>query len=321
MFFLITFNNSFAVEYDIKEKVLQCFRSMDDSRMRLNSGICHISGKIERGGEIHTEPIKIAFDYQKGMYRFDLPECYSLRTPEFYYEYWFPDKWDSAIKRQKTSEIKPSWKARPFDIQLLGFFSLVGPYWYRTYQPDYRKKLLYEDVPVSYKQLSEDLIFVETERIFKEQKSVSKRKYWLSPKQGYSMIRGEFGDIDTFELSWVEKNKTWVPVAFKLSSVQPYSADWKIDWELVNEPVSDKYFDPNLLSEKSVPLYADELGVSAPPIGQIGGSKDSKLKPVKSKSTDYDYIFRITLITVGLCIAFIAFIKMFYDRWKKTKQA
>ncbi|MDR2171777.1 MAG: hypothetical protein LBP59_16660, partial [Planctomycetaceae bacterium] len=227
-------NVSFAVEDDIKEKILQCLRGMDDNIMRLNSGICHIAGKSVIGDKSVTESIKIAFDYQKGMYRFDRPECYSLKTPEFYFEFQIADKMGSAVIRQKTSERKPSRRAAPFDIQSLTMLSLVGPYWNITYQ-QYREKLLYEDVLVSYKQLSENLIFIETNRIFtnNNRRTILSRNYWLSPKQGYSMIKGEFAKIDTVELSWKEKNETWVPVAFKLSSVQDYSAEWKIDWELV----------------------------------------------------------------------------------------
>jgi hypothetical protein len=120
-------------------------------------------------------------------------------------------------------------------------------------------------------------------------------------------------------LSWKEKNETWVPVAFKLSSVQDYSAEWKIDWELVNEPVPDKYFDPNLLSKESVPLYSEELNDSIQ-IGRIGGGGKSP-KPIKPKSMDYDYIFKVSLITGGVILAIIAFCKMLYDRWKQKKQA
>ncbi|MDR2168836.1 MAG: hypothetical protein LBP59_01685, partial [Planctomycetaceae bacterium] len=123
----------------------------------------------------------------------------------------------------------------------------------------------------------------------------------------------------TVELSWKEKNETWVPVAFKLSSVQDYSAEWKIDWELVNEPVPDKYFDPNLLSKESVPLYSEELNDSIQ-IGRIGGGGKSP-KPIKPKSMDYDYIFKVSLITGGVILAIIAFCKMLYDRWKQKKQA
>ncbi|MDR0609211.1 MAG: hypothetical protein LBG58_03805, partial [Planctomycetaceae bacterium] len=49
-------------------------------------------------------------------------QCYSLRTPEYYYELWFPNKENSGVTRQTSSERKPSYKDKPFDIQMLGNF-------------------------------------------------------------------------------------------------------------------------------------------------------------------------------------------------------
>jgi hypothetical protein len=304
----------FATELtsDLKQKINVVFRGMDDSRMRLNSGICHISGTTVIRDDVSTESVTIVFDYKKGMYRCDrTDQCYSLRTPEYYYEVWFPNRQDAAVTRQKSSERQPSYMAKPFDIQMLGFFSLVGPYWDQEYQPDFRLSL-FEEVPVSYEQLSKDLILIETKRIPPNSLgSPLKRKYWLSSKQEYSLLKAEFGDFVTIEVSWTEKNKTWVPTAFKLSSTQRRSAEWKIDWELVNKPVPDKYFDPEQLSEKPIPVFSKELGESIL-IGTLGKNKDVIDQP----KIKYPY-FRYILITTGLILMVIAFIKMIYDRWKK----
>jgi hypothetical protein len=285
---------------------------MDDSRMRLNSGICHISGTTVINENVDTESITIAFDYKKGMYRFDrTDQCYSLRTPEYYYELWFPNKENSGVTRQTSSERKPSYKAKPFDIQMLGFFTLVGPYYRKTYQPDSRL-VFFEEIPISYEQLSEDLILIETKRKpVIENVPLIKRRYWLSPKQGYSLLKAEYADHVTIEMSWAEKNRTWVPTAFKLSSLQNRSAEWKIDWEQVNEPVPDKYFDPEQLAQKPTPVFSSELGKPLQ-IGTIGKDVTS----TDQSKTKYLY-FRYILIITGLILIFIALVKMIYDRLKK----
>jgi hypothetical protein len=317
LFSLATFNYSFAIDDDIKEKVTNALRGMDDSRIRLNSGICHISGTTAESQVAKTESITIAFDYKKGMYRFNRTDCYSLRTPEYYYELWFPNKGNAGVTRQNFSARTPSYMAKPFDIQMLGFFSFVGPYWNTPYQPDFRL-LLFNEIPVSYEQLSEDLILIETRR----KPAIAnvpllEQKYWLSSKQGYSLLKAEYSDLVTIEMSWTEKNETWVPTAFKLSSTQPlsaawkYSADWKIDWELVNKPIPDKYFDPEQLSEKPVPVFSKELGEPIQ-IGTIG--KD--VTTTDSPKIKYPY-FRYVLIITGLILIVIALIKMAYDRWTK----
>jgi hypothetical protein len=315
--FLATFNDSFAIDDAMKEKITHAFRGMDDSRMRLNSGICHISGTTIINEEVDTESITIAFDYKKGMYRFDRPDCYSLRMPEYYYEVWFPNKENSGVTRQKSSERTPSWKAKPFDIQMLGYFTLVGPYHQRTYQPDERL-VFFEEIPISYEQLSEDLILLETRRKpLNPLVPLLKRRYWLSPKQGYSLLKAEYMDLVTIEMSWTEKNKTWVPTAFKLSSKQNHSADWKIDWEQVNEPVPDKYFIPEQLVEKPTPVFSSELGESI----QIGTFGRKDVTPIKIMKMDqpkikYPYTRHILIIT-GLVLIFISLCKMFYDRYKR----
>jgi hypothetical protein len=311
--FLATFNDSFAIDDAMKEKITYAFRGMDDSRMRLNSGICHISGTTIINQDVDTESITIAFDYKKEMYRFDRPDCYSLQTPEYYYEVWFPNKANSGITRQKFSERTLSWKAAPFDIQMLGFFTLVGPYYRKMYQPDSRL-VFFEEIPISYEQLSDDLIFIETRRKpVIENVPLIKRKYWLSPKQGYSLLKAEYGDHVTIEMSWTEKNKTWVPTAFTLSSKQNRSADWKIDWEQVNEPVPDKYFDPEQLVEKPTPVFSSELGEPIQ-IDTFGRKDVTQIK--YQPKIQYPYTRHI-LIIAGLILMFIAFMKMAYDRWNK----
>ncbi|MDR1382876.1 MAG: hypothetical protein LBJ67_03370 [Planctomycetaceae bacterium] len=160
------------------------------------------------------------------------------------------------------------------------------------------------------------MVEIETERKPAiENVPMLKHKYWISKKQGYSIIKAVFNNIDTVELSWEKKNKTWVPVAFKLSSTQPYSAEWKIDWASVNEKVPDPYFDLNSLSEKQIPIFSDELGTSIQ-VGKLGKGVESVADQPKAKYFYFNYI----LITAGIIMILIGLAKMGYDRWVRSFQ-
>jgi hypothetical protein len=295
------------------QKIQQILHGMDDGRMRLNTGVCRLSGTTIIGNQTTIEDIEIAFDYSKGYYRFDRKgECHSLRTPEYYYEFWHPNNQSSVIERQASSVRVQSHTARPFDIRSLGFFSFIGTYWNREYEPDVRQKL-FQDRPISYEALSEGLILVTMERTPEiSNVPLMKRKYWISPKQGYSIVRADYDGIDIYEISWKKTNDIWVPITFTLNSTQSYSAEWKIDWLYVNKNVPLDYFDPSALSDKVVMLVSQELGTPVI-IGQVGKGVTSIIDQPKIK---YPY-FRYILIITGLILMFIAFMKMIYDRWKK----
>jgi hypothetical protein len=314
--FVLAVNTLFSAEEDIDQDILHAFRGMDDTIMRLRTGICRIEGQTTQNNEKKPEIATIIFDYDKGYYRVDRSdECRSLCTPEYYYELWHPNRaktFNSGATRQPLSTRTPSYLAKPFDIRMLSFMSLVGPYWDTRYEFDFRQSL-FDERPLSYTLLSNGLIEIVTER-----KPINplvpplKRKYWVAPKQGYTLIKAKYADIDTIELSWTEKNGTWVPTSYKLTSTQPFSAEWQIQWEKVNVDIPNEHFDPSLLSDVPVTLFSDELGQPIQ-IGQLGKGVTSIIDQPKVK---YPYT-RSILIIAGLILMFIAFMKMAYDRWNK----
>ncbi|MDR3109357.1 MAG: hypothetical protein LBU65_06685, partial [Planctomycetaceae bacterium] len=64
-------------------------QGFDDTIMRINSGICRINGQSKVGSKTSDDEFEIAFDFANNYYRFDRKgQCHSLRTPEYYYEFW-----------------------------------------------------------------------------------------------------------------------------------------------------------------------------------------------------------------------------------------
>jgi hypothetical protein len=326
------------------------FHSMDDTRMRWHSGICHVHGQTTRlhndgKKNIITEENTIIFDYEKEYYYFERVDrhrdnkCYrSLRTSDYYYEAWLPiadyaDPTLAGIKRQPIAERKETSLAAPFDIQMLGYITLSSGYYCYTYRPDSRSsylqnqraKLLNEK-PISYQELSNGLILIDTKREAIDSSLPSmKRRYWISPKQGYALIKLELADkLDaefskTIEMSWTKINDVWVPTTINIISPDSHVAEWSIDWKMLNEKIPDRYFDPKWLSDKPVNLFSDELEKTLH-IGSIGSGKDN-ISATKHPTAKNDYsILNYFLIIIGLVVMLVAFIKMVYDRWEKKKQ-
>jgi hypothetical protein len=300
-----------------KQKVKNILAGLDDSRMRLNSGVCRIAGSSLRGIESFDDDITVAFDYSKGFYRFDQGEDRrSLRTPDYYYEYL---KEHQMVTRQGTQTRSPLREISPFDIRNLGFFNFVGPYWKAEYATDERTNL-FNDKPISIKELN-GIFEVTVER----KASIPgydfppiARKYWIDSRQGFSMVRAEFGGWDSIEISWKEINKTWVPTSFKLSSTQTtQSAEWKIDWSFVNEDVPEDYFDPTLLSDEATILVSKELDQPII-IGKIAQGHDLPGPLYMPEDRGYSP-FRYVLMSIGIFLVVLGLGKMAYDYWKKQQ--
>ena len=310
----------------LEKNVRFAFQGMDDSRMRLVSGICHITGRTTGvrvyDGETDSfkeetkENITIIFDYQKGFYRFENRACRSLKTPEYYYELWYPGRPDEAADRYPISQFKPSYLSRLFDIRLLGFFSLLG-YSQDTYSVFRRS--IFEETPISYERSSNGLIQITTNRKPLVPGPVLVRHFWLSPDQGYSLIKLECEGIASMEMSWEKRNDTWVPTACKITPFLEQDdgfADWTIAWESVNEPIPEHYFDPHSLATKpAVSLYSSELGAGfgRVKIGTLGGGEPIyDLSPTKTPS----YSFNRILLGLGILLIFLGLGKMVRERWK-----
>jgi len=298
-----------------RQKIKTVLSGLDDSRMRLNSGVCRIVGNSKRATpEVINDNILIAFDYNRGFYRFDQGANRTLRTPDFYYE-CVKDR--QMVTRQTATGWMPSWGIRPFDVRALGFFTFVGPYWKAEYATDERTNL-FIDKPVSIKEVN-GIFEITVERkanIPGYDFPPATRIYWIDSRQGFSMIRLVLGsELDTIEISWEERNQVWVPMSFKLSSAQPQSAEWKIDWSFVNDDVPEDYFDPTLLSDEVTMLVSKELDQPIV-IGRLGKGYDlpGQLTPLpENKSSP----FRYAPMIIGIFLIVLGFGKKMYDSWKK----
>ena len=304
-----------------KQRIETVLRGLDDSRMSLNSGVCRIVGSSDRGTlEIFDDNIFIAFDYAKGFYRFDQGEDRrSLRTPDYYYEY-LADR--QMVTRQSATERTPSFGIRPFDIRALGFFNFIGPYWKAEYAVDERVEL-FNDLPISIEELN-GVFVVTVERTpnfpgFSFPPVV--RRYWIDSRQGFSLIRFELGEgLDTIEMSWKEINQVWVPTSFKLSSTQTMqSAEWRMDWSLVNEDIPEHYFDPTLLAGRTEMLVSLELDQPLI-IGRIGEGlplpEPLPLHLFQRENVSW-FSARYILMWLGILMIVLGLGKMAYDYWRK----
>lgn len=301
----------------LEQKVKNVLTGLDDSRMRLNSGVCRIVGKSHRGdSKIINDEILIAFDYRKGFYRFDQGNNRSLRTPDYYYEHL--KEWQ-AVSRE-NHEAQCSMAISHFDIRNLGFFTFVGPYF--TYKYDEDRTELFKDKPISIEETN-GVFVVTVERTVSPFPPIY-RRYWIDSKHGFTMVRHEYYldpaskvALGTLEISWNWINETWVPASFKLSSTLESKdwAEWTLEWSLVNKPVPESYFDPTLLSEKVTMLVSLEL---EDPIvlGRIGPGYEVPGPLTIPEKRDYSQL-RHTLMGLGICLIVLALSKKAYDWWKQ----
>jgi len=308
-----------------KQKIKTILNGLDDSRMRLNSGVCRIVGYTRRGpSDVVEENILLAFNYKEGFRRFDQGATRSLYTPEYYYEF---SEDSQVVTRENCQDAKPLHNIRPFDIRNLGFFTFAG-----NYSEDYtvgERIQMFKDKPIS---------IVETNGMFTVSvlRSVDDpgfetlpiiRRYWIDSRQGFTMVRFEFYRtldtiekvMGTMELSWREINKTWVPTSFKFSDHQSggvHDVDWTIDWSLVNEKIPDTYFDPTLLSDEVAVIVSLELGDPIV-IGKIGPGRDPPGPLRVPKDNNRLFLFRYILMGFGIFMILLALSKKQFDYLKK----
>lgn len=306
---------------DIKD-VDMAWRGLDDSRLRIVSGVCTLKGTTTKRGENRDEDCLIAFDIQKGFYRFDrMKVANSLLTPEYYFECWEPRSQRAAIERQLYAQREPSNKVDLFDIRMLGFFTFLDAYGNLRYDKDTIANFLENKELVEFQQHSNGIIsitYVVTPMemsLLDEEKT--RQTYWIDLSHGFSLIKVEYrhsdGDIDTTEITWKEKNNVWVPETCFFSSTQGFGGMWKFDWSLVNEYVPSHFFDVGDLSEVSVRLLSRELG-EAIQIGVAGGGEESYLVDEHAGWNNRSLLFRYILMVLGLLLIVIALGKKAYDR-------
>jgi hypothetical protein len=306
-------------------KLKLVFRGMDDTRLSLNSGICHVTRMTQSDNKMITnDQCFIAFDYNKNFYRFDVEghagSAKTLRTSEYYYSTVKLDKEYEAVFRSSVNDISPQGFICLFDIRAIGLFTPYGPYWMFNYEKISEGLFTNLTNLAEINESSDGIIkFVLQAKPKENSPPPVKNTYFIDTKRGYTLVKFEAlvssRITNSHETSWKKINNQWVPVSFVLSSKQGLSAEWTFDWKLVNESVPMEYFDPNLLSEKPTTLFSMELGEPVR-IGLIGKG----VEPVTVQPKTKHSYFRYFLITAGLIMMLISLGKMGYDRWIRKSQ-
>jgi uncharacterized membrane protein len=308
--------NLFATELtpELKQKADMVFHGVDDTIMRINSGICRITGKtVEPGGNVINDDILIAFDYNNHFYRFDNGNLKkTLLTPDYFYEVWHPNDYAMSVKRSSAAAPDAtSMFCLLVDIQNVFRFVPVGSHKPYAYQQLRFHKQNKEKI-TNYKELAKGLIKVTTEVPIIGITS----EYLVNGNKGYTVEHIEMSNGYIRDISWKNINKTWVPVAYVFKSGSDFSVEWKIEWEQVNEKVDPLFFSlEEMVGDQGggIPMFSEELGDQSILIGQVGKGVTSTTDQPKIK---YPYL-RYILITTGLILIVVALIKMAYDRWTK----
>lgn len=306
----------FATELtsDSKHKADIVLHEMEDSIMRINSGICKITGQTtDTTNNTYDNNFIIAFDYSRKLYRFDntVKKIHGIVLTDRYYEASFSDKSSFAgAITSPFSKMKVSTFIDMVDVQAIPWFTPIGTKAPFDFQNEYKPMIFVHKI-LEYKILDDGLHYIKFDMVKAKNTHSMQMEYWLSSRYGYLPIRTEYSVGYVMNISWEQKNRTFVPSAYSFKSKNGRSVEWKIDWEQVNKPIPDNYFDPTQLFEQSIPLYTLESDDKLVKIGNIG----KKEQPL-SKPRDYIYL-QIALITSGLVMIIIAITKMIYDRLKK----
>jgi hypothetical protein len=308
-------------------KVQFILHGMDDIRMKLTSGICHVTRITKNENTIITDDTcLIAFDYRQGFYRFDVQgkdgSAKTLLTPEHYYSTirLSPEDEFESVFRSSANDMSPIGFINPFDIRSTGLFTPYGPYWKNTYEQ--LSQDIFKRLPdlIEIKEQSNGVVsFSFQKKAQTEFPPPVKTTFYVDTKRDYILIK--FDDLllsnltNSHEISWKQINDQWVPAAFAFSSNQGLTAEWKFEWESVNTNIPQHFFDINSLSDDMLDLFSRELDGIPIRIGIVGKDVTS-IKDLPK--TRYPYM-RSILIIAGLILMILAFIKMAYDRWKKKK--
>jgi hypothetical protein len=318
---LITSMSAADLSLDTKQKADHALLGMDDVIMRINCGVCRITGKtIMPGGKnarVIDDNILVAFDYSNHFYRFDNGNlAKSLLTPEFFYEMRGINEPNVSVIRSNASEpIVSNDFCELVDVQDIFRFVPVGPHMPFKYQ----KSVLHQNPKkikkIGYKELTNELVSVTIE--FPNPDGYDPpltAEFIINKANGYTLQHAEYNCGYTADISWKYINKTWVPVSYVFNSGLNFSVEWKIEWEQVNEKVDNKFFNlEEVIGEQDndVLMFSYELGSPSVLVGRVGKGV-STLNTNKS-TVKYPYL-RPLLIMSGLILIFISLCKKVYDR-------
>lgn len=312
---------------DVQRKADQVFLGFDDTLMRINSGICRITGKTTKPSgkvikDVINDDILIAFDYNAHFYRFDNGDLKrTLLTPEFFYEVWHPNTSQVSVKRSSASAPEAtSIFCHLVDIQDVFRFVPVGPHKPYAYQQSAFHENNRGIIKSHYEDLPNGIVRVTT----KTPPSViipEFTEYLINTNNGYTVqhIKRSVGYV--FDISWKSINQTWVPVAYVFKSGEQFGnfgVEWKIEWEQVNGKVDPKFFSLDEMladQEDGAIMLSEELGSPPLIIGKVG--KGATPLSYMSLPNKYHRL-RFWLVAVGTVLIIFALGKMWYDRKKKS---
>ncbi len=308
---------------ELREKADHALQSLDDTIMRINSGICRITGKtIRPNGDVIDDDIMIAFDYGANLYRFENGDLKrTLLTPEYFYEVWNLNTDHVSVKKSLASAPKAtSMHCHHIDVRDIFRFVPVGAIKPNAYQESEFHLQNKEIIKVGYEELANGLIKVTTASP-PTVSDTEHREYFLDKNNGYTVRQIERSVGYTYELSWKKINQTWVPVSYVFKSGPKYGNfgdEWKIDWEQVNEKVDETFFDLEEMladQEYDANIYSGKPGSPGDVIGKV--SNESPLSETASSSENVSY-FRYFLVAVGVILILLAFGKKIYDRKRRA---
>jgi len=314
------------VPLDVQKKGEFVLRGVDDMIMRINSGICRITGKtIRSGGETGVETIQddimIAFDYHNRLYRFDNGvRIRTLLTPDFYYEAWNVAEHNPSVTRFSASEPKVSGLANFVDIQGIFTFTPVGPSRHYSYQ----RYSLHKDLAdatiktIDYSEAANGIAKITTVYPRNDNAPTISASFFVDTKNGYTVPRIEVSDIYVMDISWININNTWVPSTYRLKSNSHINVEWKIEWQIVNEKVDEKYFKVEDLAagiEGTVQMFSSELGPSIH-IGIIPEG-EPPFEFADLNKTKPTYWLNRLLFGLSILLILAGLGKMAYDKWRK----
>jgi hypothetical protein len=313
---------------ELREKADHALQSLDDTIMRINSGICHITGKtIMPEGDVIDDDIMIAFDYGANCYRFENGDLKrTLLTPEYFYEVEDLNTDRVSVRRRSASDPQSrSWPCHHIDVRNIFRYVPLGPYKPNDYQESEFHLQNKEIIKVGYEELADGLIKVTT--VTPPTASFTEyREYFLDKNNGYTVRQIKRSVGYSYELSWEKINQTWVPVSYVFDSGTRYGifgVEWKIDWEQVNEKVDETFFDLEEMladQEHDAYMYSEELGSPATFVGKVGNNEDWARKPLPETASPSKNVsfFRYFLVAAGLTMILLALGKKFYDKKTKT---
>ncbi|MBQ3388406.1 MAG: hypothetical protein IJG60_04250 [Thermoguttaceae bacterium] len=238
---------------DDLEKGREALAAFDRTVMKIESGICRITGETVSPGRDTAVPddILLIFDYPSGNYRCDDGGIAKiLFNPDYFYEIRNPDDFsDSSVRRAPLSDSENSPpSSRTVDIQNVFQYVPVGPSKPFDYQNSQFHTTVHELAVDSYEELDNGMVKVTTAAPLSDGSRIV-REFYLDTLHSFSVVHMnvKHGD-DTnylFDISWDTINDTAIPVSYSMKSLNriPFSVDWKIEWEKVNEAVPPEFFD------------------------------------------------------------------------------